>query len=135
MHKPSFESNFDADAEYCFPVFSRRWNGYRQYRLRKNQTGWDFSFLSINGHCAPDGADIFYTNLNQDHINYPTGFGGFLQHLWECIHKNEITAKQANRKLFQLAKWVSECERNQPNWIGWNAHTKKVLKANPALTC
>ena len=107
-------SNFE------FRVFNRRHNNEISYRVTKTERGWNIEHIAINGHCEPDGAPLFYDNFNQDNIQYPSGFGSFLEQLWSQLEREEIGVSEAQTKLQELAAWVSFCEQSQPQWKGWN---------------
>lgn len=106
--------------EFSFEVYNRRHDGQVTYNLRKIPDGWHISHIAINGDCKPDGSDLFYSNFEQNYINFPSGFGGFLSHLWSRLDTAEITTEDAQAKLQELADWVSACEKSQPTWKGWN---------------
>lgn len=106
--------------EFSFEVYNRRHDGQVTYKLRKLSDGWHISHFAINGDCKPDGSDLFYKNFEQNHINFPSGFGDFLHHLWSRLDTAEFTTEEAQAKLQELADWVSACEKSQPNWEGWN---------------
>lgn len=105
---------------FSFAVYNRRRDGHVTYDLQKTPDGWHIEHIAINGDCKPDGTDLFYKNLEQDNINFPSGFGYFLSHLWSSLDTAEITTEEAQAKLQELADWISTCERSQPNWEGWN---------------
>ncbi|NTV10772.1 MAG: hypothetical protein HGA47_08345 [Zoogloea sp.] len=107
-------------SEFRFEVYSRRHGGHVTYSLRKTSDGWHLAHIAINGDCKPDGSEFFYRNFDQNYINFPSGFGLFLNHVWSQLDAKEISNGEAQSKLQELAEWVSLCERNQPNWKGWN---------------
>lgn len=105
---------------FKFRIFNRRHNNEITYRVTKTTQGWHIEHISINGKCDPEGTPLFYDNFSQDDINYPSGFGLFLKHVWLNLDKSELSFSEAQIKLQQLADWVSLCERSQPMWEEWN---------------
>lgn len=105
---------------FTFRVYNKRHDSVLTYRLEKTDSGWDIQHIAINGPCSPDGSALFYTNFEQDNIQYPVGFGAFLEWLWGQLDSQEISESDAQTKLQELADWVSLCERGQPRWHGWN---------------
>lgn len=59
-------------------------------------------------------------NFRHDSINYPSGFGYALQHIWKQLENENIPKDQAQAMLQDLADWVSTCEKGEPKWKGWN---------------
>lgn len=104
-----------------FRIFTRRWNSDITYRINVTEHGWHITHLAINGECNPDGSPFFYSNFEQDQINYPSGFGAQLGWLWENIKNGELDREEAQAKLQELADWVSRCEESTPKWHGWNS--------------
>lgn len=106
--------------QYAFRVYNRRHSNEVTYTVTKTENGWHIRHIAINGDCKPDGTPFFYENFHQDYINYPSGFGGFLEYIWSALHNEELPPSDAQVKLQELADWVSTCERSQPEWKGWN---------------
>lgn len=106
--------------ELTFKVFNNRRSEIVTYRVNKTDSGWYIAHVAINGDCEPDGSPCFYSNFDQDYINYPSGFASSLEWLWEQIDSKKINHEEAQNKLQELADWVSLCEKEQPNWKGWN---------------
>jgi hypothetical protein len=107
-------------SQYKFRVYNKRHDREITYTVTKTATGWHIQHIAINGDCSPDGSPLFYTNFEQDYINYPRGFDGFLEFIWSGLNNEEISSSDAQLKLQELADWVSICERSQPKWNGWN---------------
>jgi hypothetical protein len=104
-----------------FEVYNCRRDDAVTYRVNKTDNGWHISHIAINGDCEPDGSPYFYINFKQDYINYPSGFGNSLEWLWKQIENQAVDHEEAQVKLQELADWVSVCEKEQPQWQGWNA--------------
>lgn len=105
---------------FNFRIFTRRWNSMVTYNVTKTTNGWHICHIAINGDCEPDGSPYFYSNFDQDYVAYPSNFGSFLDHIWAALDRKEMNDTDAQEKLQELADWVSNCERSQPEWKGWN---------------
>jgi hypothetical protein len=106
--------------QYEFRVYNRRHDNEVTYTVTKTPTGWHIRHIAINGDCKPDGSPLFYENFDQDYINHPSGFGGYLEYIWSGLNTEELSSSDAQARLQELADWVSACERSQPEWKGWN---------------
>ena len=109
-----------AMSQYKFRVYNKRSESEITYTVTKTETEWHIQHIAINGDCSPDGSTHFYTNFEQDNINYPSGFDGFLEFIWSGLNNKEISSSDVQLKLLELANWVSICERTQPKCKGWN---------------
>jgi hypothetical protein len=105
---------------YEFTVFTSRFQADRTYRIAKTKSGWHISHIAINGDCKPDGSPFLYENFEQDGVHFPSGIDGFLENVWNRLTEGSINTEVAQQRLQQLADWVSECEKSQPKWKGWN---------------
>lgn len=103
-----------------FKVYNRRRGNDITYTVKKTDEGWYLDYIAIYGDCDKEGKPYFYSNFNQDYIEYPVGFGDFLAHLWKQIDDEEIEKEEAQEKLQQLADWVTLCEKGQPEWSEYN---------------
>lgn len=106
--------------KFTFKVYNNRRSCFLTYDVKKTNEGWHVSHIAINGDCSPDGTPYFKMNFDQDFINYPNRFGNYLEWLWEQIENGEIVQEEAQKKLQELADWVTSCEQNRPSWDGWN---------------
>ena len=106
--------------QYSFRVYNKRHDSNITYTVKKTEMGWHIQHDAINGDCTPDGTPFLYTNFDQDHIKYPSGFDSFLEFIWSGLDNEELSSADAQLKLQELADWVSACERSQPKWMGWN---------------
>jgi hypothetical protein len=105
---------------YQFQVFARRWKAKITYQLVFNANGWIISHIAINGQTDPEGVPILGANFEQDNICFPSGVGSFLGHVWREIQSGEIDKDIAQKKIQEIADWVTVCEKSQPNWPEWN---------------
>ncbi len=99
-----------------FEVYNRRHNSNITYIVNKTNEGWHIDYVAINGDCDREGKPYFYTNFNQDYIEYPADFGDYLSSLWSLIDDEHIDRSEAQHKLQELADWVSICEKSVPEW-------------------
>ena len=102
--------------ELTFKVYSQRWGHPDTYRLVRTPTGWDVHFISIGGSCDPRGEPYLYENFRHDSISYPSTLPDHLEELWRDASAEGagLTREQVQERLDELAKWVSETERNAP---------------------
>ena len=102
--------------EFKFEVYSRRWGHSDTYRLTRTSTGWDVHFISIGGPCNPRGEPYLFENLRHDSISYPSTLPDHLEELWRDASSDGggLTPEAVQARLDELAKWVSETERNAP---------------------
>ena len=105
---------------FDFRVYSLRHDKLSTYIFTKTKDGWHIRYIAIGGDATPDGAPVLYDNFLQDGIAYPSTFGAFLNQVWQDINLEELSNADAQTKLQELADWVSDCERSQPKWKGWN---------------
>ncbi|MBV7482510.1 hypothetical protein [Bordetella sp. BOR01] len=107
--------------EYTFTVYSRRWNHTDTYRFTKTSTGWNIQHMAHSGPCDREGSPHLIGNFDQDYISYPNRVEGFIGFIWDKLNAEEIDGTQAQEMLQQVADWVSNCERSQPEWPEWNS--------------
>ena len=106
--------------EFTFEVYSNLRSSNLTYNIKYTDTGWNIRHIAINGDCEPDGKPFFYENFEQDLIDFPSGFGEYLEWLWKQITNTSISNEKIQDKLQELADWVTTCEKNKPFWKGWN---------------
>nr|VFK53535.1 MAG: hypothetical protein BECKTUN1418F_GA0071002_102311 [Candidatus Kentron sp. TUN]VFK55624.1 MAG: hypothetical protein BECKTUN1418E_GA0071001_103111 [Candidatus Kentron sp. TUN] len=103
-----------------FKVFNRKRESTLTYRINHTSKRWHIAHIAINGDCEPDGTHLFYANFNQDYISYPRNFGNYLEWLWEQVNEGVFDKEETQKKLQELADWVTTCEQSCPEWEGWN---------------
>ena len=103
-----------------FEVYNRRWNKKDIYTITWQENGWHLKHIAHTGDCDKEGKPFLYGNFGQDSINYPSSIDGFMEHLWQEIDEEVIDHEEAQKKLQQLADWVTTCEKATPKWEGWN---------------
>ena len=108
--------------EFTFRVFSRRWGRDDTYRLKRTEVGWHVEHLMIGGPCDKGGRPFVFDNLRQDHIQYPSDLGGWMEWLWEQAAEQGLSPEDVQNGLQQLADWVSEVERSRPSGGIWEGY-------------
>ncbi|MDP2018972.1 hypothetical protein [Hydrogenophaga sp.] len=61
-----------------------------------------------------------YENFDQDSVAYPHKMGRTLEFAWEQINNGEWNQAEAQKRIQELADWVSACETAEPKWPDWN---------------
>lgn len=112
------------EREFAFCVYTRRHHTTDRYRIRRTVDGWFAGHISINGYCEKDGTGALTANLNHDCVFYPEdGLKYAMSELWEQAEEGELTLKQLQERLQQIADWVSAVERAvgeyQPSWVNY----------------
>ena len=102
-----------------FKVYSRRWDKYDTYKFTRIPTGWDVRHIAINGKCDKQGNPYLYKNFRQDFISYPQDLPDLLEILWDAAEKNNLTKKELQERINDLANWVSKCEHTHPSYSGY----------------
>lgn len=109
------------EREYKFRVYQNRRGHEDTYKIKKTETGWYVSHISINGEADATGFRTLFMNLDHDSITYPNKIGDFMSWLWEQADQNLISEDEIQTKLQELADWISITEKSEPKWSGWNA--------------
>ncbi|MBU1994989.1 hypothetical protein KKC15_09810 [bacterium] len=97
-----------------FKVYNNRKESFLTYKFNKTNNGWHMSHIAINGDCEPNGKPILYLNLNQDCIFYPNQIDILLEELWFDINEERINKITAQKRLQDIADWITLCEQNRP---------------------
>ncbi|MGX6592753.1 hypothetical protein [Cetobacterium ceti] len=105
------------EKEYQFKVYSVRWNGYDNYKVKRTIYGWEINNVST----LKDGTKSFFVNLDHDLIFYPEkGVKYALEILWNLADNGSIGNDEIQLKLQEIGDWISDVEktlrRNQPLW-------------------
>lgn len=106
--------------ELNFKVYTARWNGYDSYTVQRKIYGWDVD----HNPSTKDGEGSLFDNLNHDSVFYPQkGISFALENLWKLADDGEIDFKELQRRLQEIADWISDVERNlrkkQPEWCNY----------------
>lgn len=110
--------------EMYFSVYTRRWGHSKNYKIKRTIDGWDVRHIAINGNCAKDGEGALMVNLHHDCIFFPEdGVKHALNSLWEDAEEGNLTTEELQKKLQQIADWISSVEKavgeNQPDWVNY----------------
>lgn len=120
----SKNGDISLEKEMNFKVYTARWNGYDNYRVKRTWYGWHVSHIAINGPSIKDGNGALFTNLKHDSIFYPeNGVKFSLDILWEDADNGEINFEELQNRLQEVADWISDVEKNlrrkQPEWCNY----------------
>lgn len=107
-----------------FSVYTRRWGHSDVYEIERTIDGWEVHHIAINGKCAKDGEGALMNNLHHDFIFFPEdGVKYALSNLWEDAEDGKLTPEDLQKKLQQIADWISSVEKavgeNQPDWVNY----------------
>jgi hypothetical protein len=108
--------------EFKFSVYSKRWGRDDTYRITRTEVGWDVRHIMIGGPCDKEGRPFLFENFRQDHIQHPSGLGGWLEWLWDQASEQGLSHEAVQQALQELADWVSTVERSRPTgdvWFGY----------------
>lgn len=107
--------------EFNFSVYSRRWGHPDNYKIKRTKDGWEVAFLN-GGKCDKSGRPYLFKNLEHDGIEYPSSLGQRMKWLWERAKEDGLSKEQVQQEFNELAEWISQIERNQPQqgvWAGF----------------
>lgn len=107
--------------DFTLSVYTRRWGHEDNYKLKRTESGWHISHISIAGNCDKGGNPFLFENLNHDTVNYPEELAGYMSWLWEQAAKKGLTHEQVQNSLNELGNWISICERKSPGGI-WEGY-------------
>lgn len=111
------------DKRLTFKVYNRRWGHADTYGITRTVEGWNVSHIT-NGKSEKDGDGTLIANLNHDSIFFPEeGVKYALSKLWEQAEDGELTLSELQKRLQQVADWISIVEKavgeGQPDWVGY----------------
>lgn len=107
-----------------FEIYTRRWGHSDMYRLQRTIDGWECNHLAINGKCQKNGEGALFNNLKHDSVFYPEdAVMHAMEKLWEASDEGEIDLAELQKRLQQVADWISSVEKavgeNQPEWVNY----------------
>lgn len=122
--KMQIESDDTLEKNLVFEVYTRRWGHTDRYRMKRTIDGWKCSHIVIEGKCKKDGEGSLFENLHHDSVFFPEeAVKCAMQELWEAADEGEINLEELQRRLQQVADWISHVEKavgeKQPEWVGY----------------
>jgi hypothetical protein len=126
----NIEGDINLNTSMKMKLYSVRWGHDDIYSVMRTVDGWTFKHLSYNLSCDIDGTiknkerSGFYKILDHDSIQYPyDGVKYALESLWKEADKESMTVQDLQKKLQEVADWISEVEKtiklHQPTWVGY----------------
>ena len=108
----------------AFEVYTRRWGHTDRYQIQRTIDGWKCSYIAIGGKCDKNGEGGLFNNLNHDAVFFPEeGVKYAMEELWEDADEGRIDLKELQRRLQQVADWISHVEKavgeKQPEWVNY----------------
>lgn len=122
--KMQIQSDNTLGKNLVFEVYTRRWGHTDRYQMRRTIDGWECSHIAIGGKCKKDGEGSLLQNLHHDLVFYPEEAVRYaMEELWEAADEGEIDLEELQRRLQQVADWVSHVEKavgeKQPEWVNY----------------
>lgn len=93
-------------------VYTNRWGHPDFYRFTKTEGGWNFSFLTHQGECEPDGSPYFYQSLEHDFVDYPSSIKGRLHDIWDKAHHEGWNDEQVQEAFDMLGFWLEQTQKS-----------------------
>jgi hypothetical protein len=126
----NIEGDINLNMSMKMKLYSVRWGHDDIYSVMRTVDGWNFKHLSYNVSCDIDGTiknkerSGFYKILDHDSIQYPyEGVKYAFESLWKEADKDSMTVQDLQKKLQDIADWISEVEKtiklHQPIWVGY----------------
>lgn len=135
VHWKSVQGDINLNKKMKMKIYTNRWGHHEVYTVKRTTEGWVFSFnlyqdikCKVNGeslHSITNEEDTgFYAILRHDSVQYPKdGVRHALETLWEEADSTEMSTEVLEKKLHEIAVWISEVEKAthkyQPSWCGY----------------
>lgn len=100
--------------------YTNRWKAQTTLSFTKTDDGWDIQHVAHSGPCDKYGSPHLKGNFDQDNVAYPKGIDGYIGHIWQRLHRNEIDLPWAQIMFDELGEWLSTCETSAPKWREYN---------------
>jgi len=105
-------------------IFTRRWGHEDIYIFKRTIEGWEVSFMGERKECDRNGEGGFFDFLKKDFVFFPEeGVKHAVKILWEEADKTKMSIEELQRKLQEIADWISDVEKNvvkkQPYWVNF----------------
>lgn len=112
------------EKDLTFEVYTRRWGHTDRYRMKRTIDGWNCSHIAIGGKCEKNGEGALFANLHHDSVFFPEDAVKYgMEELWEAADEGEIDVEELQRRLQQVADWISHVEKAagvwQPEWVNY----------------
>lgn len=131
----SVQGDINLNKKMKMKIYTNRWGHHDFYTVQRTIEGWIISFQSYkNVMCKVNGESLgnitsnedtgFYEILRHDSVQYPKdGVRYALATLWEEADSTEMSITVLEKKLNEIAVWISEVEKAthkyQPSWCGY----------------
>lgn len=120
--KMTTDSDETLDKTLYFEVYTRRWGHPDRYRMKRTIDGWECSHIAINGKCEKNGEGALFNNLKHDYVFFSEdGVKHAMEELWEAADDGKINFSELQKRLQQVADWISHVEKavgeKQPDWV------------------
>ncbi|AJD91992.1 hypothetical protein JMA_26750 [Jeotgalibacillus malaysiensis] len=130
VHWKSVQGDINLNKKMKMKIYTNRWGRHDYYTVQRTIEGWIISFLTFqNVKCKVNGESLdtdtgFYEILRHDSVQYPKdGVRYALETLWEEADSTEMSKEVLEKKLNEIAVWISEVEKAthkyQPSWCGY----------------
>lgn len=118
------ESDKTLGKEMTFDVYTRRWGHLDRYHIKRTIDGWECLYLSPEEKCEKSGKGSLFNNLSHDSVFFPEeGVQYAMEELWEAAEEGEIDLEELQKRLQQIADWISHVEKavgeKQPEWVNY----------------
>lgn len=104
-------------------IYSRRWGHEDTHHVEMTEEGWKISHLKEHldeAICDKTGKPHFFKRMDQDLINYPEELGNYMEYLWDQASETNLTEKEIQEHLNELATWINAVEKASPKGEFWN---------------
>lgn len=118
------ESDDTLGKELIFEVYTRRWGHSDRYQMIRTIYGWECYHIAINGKCEKSGEGALFNNLDHDCVFFPRDAVIYaMENLWEAADEGDINLLELQKRLQQVADWISHIEKSvaekQPDWVNY----------------
>lgn len=122
--KMQIDSDDTLGKKLIFEVYTRRWGHTDRYQMQRTIDGWECSHMATGGKCEKNGDGGLFRSLNHDSVFFSEEAVRYaMEQLWEAADEGEIDFEELQRRLQQVADWISHVEKavgeKQPEWVGY----------------
>ena len=101
-------------------ICSRRWGHNDTYIVNKTSTGWWIHHITRGGDCDKRGHPHLFEIFDNDGVNYPESFGGYMEWLWEQSEERNMSDDEIQENLAILGRWIQQVEKSSPRGLWQN---------------